>query len=194
MYQVISSAIVNMPPPRNALRAYHYLGTKWHPFGDTEEEFMNMFERMPEGGRKLLHRKILPNRNWCYFELVDRPKTAVNGTENGHVRDKPVLRDNVAGQGPDFWRIHWPFTKKHPYPSSLGPTSDATGKGSKEAKIHVHSGGRRCRHKKHHEDFGQGLAGDLKIRLWLESSEKGKEGRKFASYNVIVPPVLLTDK
>lgn len=33
MYQVIASAIVNMPPPRNALRLAHYFQTKWWPWG-----------------------------------------------------------------------------------------------------------------------------------------------------------------
>lgn len=195
MYQVISSAIVNMPPPRNALRAYHYLGTKWHPFKNTEEEFMNFFERMPEGGRKLRHRKLLPNRNWCFFEMVgpseSTPKTMINGMPEGRLpQGEQVPRSSTAGEGPDFWRLHWPFTSNHPYPSSLGPTSTSSGKGSKAGKIHVHSGGRFCKHKKHHEDFGRGLDGDLRIRLWLESSEKGKEGRRFASYEVVVPPVL----
>lgn len=188
MYQVVSSAIVNMPPPRNALRAYHYLGTKWHPFGDTEEEFMNFFERMPEGGRKLMHRKIMPNRNWCYFELVDPPKTVADNIID------VTGKAGTLGNGADFWRSHWPFTSKHPYPSSLGPTSDPSGKGSQEGKIHVHSGGWRCRHKKHHEDFGRGVQGDLKIRLWLESSEKGVYGRKFAAYEVVLPPVMSARK
>lgn len=191
MYQIISSAIVNMPPPRNALRAYHYLGTKWHPFANTEEEFMNMFERMPEGGRKLRHNKIMPNRNWCYFEMVGSsgsvPKTIINGAPEGQLSNgQQVPRAPTAGQGPDFWRVHWPFTKKHPYPSSLGPSSSASGHGSKEDKIHVHSGGMFCKHKKHHEEFGRGLDGDLRIRLWLESSQKNDEGRKFASYEVVV--------
>lgn len=195
MYQVISSAIVNMPPPRNALRAYHYFGMKWNPFEKTEEEFMNFFERMPEQGRRLWHRKLLPNRNWCFFEMVgasdEVPRTIINGAPEGQTKDgHQVQRAKHAGLGPDFWRLHWPFTKKHPYPSSLGPTSNEAGKGSKEARIHVHSGGRRCKHKKHHEDFGRGVDGDLRIRLWLESNIKKDEGRKFASYEVVIPPVL----
>jgi len=195
MYQVISSAIVNMPPPRNALIAYHYMKTKWTPFTNTEEELLDLFERMPEGGRKLRHRKLMPNRNWCFFEQIgasgDIPNTIVNGAPEGQTPDgKQVPRAKTAGEGPDFWRLHWPFTKKHPYPSSLGPTSTASGKGSAEGKIHVHSGGMFCRHKKHHEDFGRGLDGDLRLRLWLESSEKNNLGRKFSSYETIVPPVL----
>ncbi|ORY84400.1 hypothetical protein BCR37DRAFT_391981 [Protomyces lactucae-debilis] len=221
MYQIISSAIVNMPPPRNALRAYHYFKMKWH-FDGTEEELLNYFERRPEGGRKLRHQKLLPNRNWCHFSLVGPtppepspggmaglrlnqaepvvPRTLINGVANGE------LPANVAGvdgshqvrssaNGPDFWRHHWPFTKHHPYPSSLGPTSDESGLGGGEPRIHKHSGGRFCRHGKHggierHEDFGRGLEGDLRIRLWVESSLKTDKGRKFASYEVVVPPVL----
>jgi hypothetical protein len=221
MYQVISSAIVNMPPPRNALRAYHYFKTKWH-FDNTEEEILNYFERRPEGGRKIRHQKLLPNRNWCHFSLVGptppqaskggmeglranqaepvTPRTLINGVPNGQLPDKAVGANGSTqvmsnGNGPDFWRLHWPFSKSHPYPSSLGPTSSDAGLGGDHPRIHKHSGGRFCRHGKHgkqerHEDFGRGLEGDLRIRLWVESSLKTDKGRKFASYEVVVPPVL----
>jgi hypothetical protein len=68
MYQIISSAIVNMPPSKMAIRVAHHFKTKWEPVEDTEEEVIDFFERKPENGRKAFHKKFRPNRNWCYFE------------------------------------------------------------------------------------------------------------------------------
>lgn len=71
MYQVISSAIVNMPPSKRHLHAAHFGITKWHPIENTEEEIIDFFDRTPENGRRLLFQKLLSNRNWCYFEHQD---------------------------------------------------------------------------------------------------------------------------
>jgi hypothetical protein len=68
MYQVISPAIVNMPPSRTYIRAAHFFPTKWYPIENTEEELFDFFESTPENGSKLFLQKLLPNRNWCYFE------------------------------------------------------------------------------------------------------------------------------
>jgi hypothetical protein len=68
MYQIISSAIVNMPPSRMAIRVAHRFKTKWEPVENTEEEIIDFFERRPTTGRKIIHKKFRPNRNWCYFE------------------------------------------------------------------------------------------------------------------------------
>jgi hypothetical protein len=79
MYQIISSAIVNMPPPRIFIRMAHFFAAKWYPIEDTEEEVINFFEKTPEDGSSLYCKKLLPNRNWCYFEqnveskLIDDP-------------------------------------------------------------------------------------------------------------------------
>ena len=71
MYQVISSAIVNLPPPKTAIRLAHYFTTKWRPIEHTDEELINFFQDVPETGGKLFHQKLLSNRNWCYFEQCD---------------------------------------------------------------------------------------------------------------------------
>ena len=68
MYQVVSSAIVNLPPPPTALHMAHMFTTKWHPVENTEEEMIDFFHQSPETGSGLMHKKVLPNRNWCYFE------------------------------------------------------------------------------------------------------------------------------
>ena len=48
MYQVISSAIVNMPPSEMAIRIAHMFKTKWDPVDNTEEEMIDFFEENPE--------------------------------------------------------------------------------------------------------------------------------------------------
>jgi hypothetical protein len=68
MYQIISSAIVNHPPSRMAIRAAHFGTTKWYPIEDTVEELIEFFQRSPETRGRLILKKLLPNRNWCYFE------------------------------------------------------------------------------------------------------------------------------
>ena len=80
MYQIISSAIVNMPPPRMFIRMAHFFASKWYPAKDTIEEVIDFFEQMPEDGSKLYLRKLLPNRNWCYFEQNQQAKSIEDPT------------------------------------------------------------------------------------------------------------------
>jgi hypothetical protein len=70
MFNIISSAIVNQAPSPNACIMYHLLKNKWHPVPKTEEALMEMFERRPEKGEHVRFRKIMPNRNWTFFEEV----------------------------------------------------------------------------------------------------------------------------
>ena len=60
----------NQAPSPTICILYHYMKTKWKPVIETEENLVEMFERRPEKGRHVRHRKIMPNRNWCYFEEV----------------------------------------------------------------------------------------------------------------------------
>src|SRR5437762_3645050 len=91
MYQVISSAIVNQAPSANVCIAYHYLKTKWNPVPETEEQLVEMFERRPEKGKHVRHRKIMPNRNWCYFEEV--------GGKGSKINPAPMVTPAINGQG-----------------------------------------------------------------------------------------------
>lgn len=67
MYQIISSAIVNRPPPKIVIRAAHLFGRRWYPIQDTKEELIDFFEKSPVNGSPLFLKKLLPNRNWCFF-------------------------------------------------------------------------------------------------------------------------------
>lgn len=171
MYQVISSAIVNIPPPRQILQFAHYVKTKWYPIANTEEELIDFFQRLPETGRKIRHRKILPNRNWCYFEQYGGKKALVYA---------PVKRSCFC----------LPMrTSRQLFPSiGLGPTSTMSGRGSAEPPIHEHSHKDNCTGGKEttEEEIGTQT---LRIRLWLENTNK-KEGQQFVSYELLIPNLL----
>ncbi|CAF0772633.1 unnamed protein product [Rotaria sordida] len=169
MYQIISSAIVNIPPPRKFLRVAHYFRTKWHPIENTEEQLIDFFQRLPEDGRKLLHKKLLPNRNWCYFEICEETNPSVY---------KIIKTTFCYG----FCQSKQRFTPA----IELGPTSTSDGHGGTQPPIHQHSHKHACKETK---EAGQEEIGTqtLKIRLWLESSEEHKEGRRFVSYELLIP-------
>ena len=200
MYQIIASAIVNQSPPAKACIAYHYLPTKWHPLSSTDEELVEMFERRPEGGKRVRHRKIMPNRNWCYFEEVGAGGSMGNSTapaqrlQTKHVHQLSWFRNNDA------------FDRKNGYPSTLGPTSSSKGLGDSGKPIHEHHHGIFCHHRasKHLHRHGLGkhakesdhddhnvqdeLRNGLLLRIWLESREKDvHDGRHMASYEVVTP-------
>jgi hypothetical protein len=165
MYQVIASAIVNQAPSANVCIAYHYLKTKWNPVQDTEEMLVEMFERRPEKGQHVRHRKVMPNRNWCYFEEV--------GGSEGITGESQVTEDSLHGgrdvpqvqphqhhhllsrhghQTQDhrhlLWaRIHYPFDRSKGYPSTLGPTSSPSGTGISGEPLHKHHHGPFCHHR-----------------------------------------------
>ena len=137
MYQIISSAIVNMPPSKNAIRVAHRFKTKWEPFDDTEEEVIDFFERKPENGRKAFHKKFRPNRNWCYFEQCSHIASALVT-----IVDAPCLSCRSSKL------------------NSIVPTT------IDQEQIQTH---------------------ELKVRFWLESSNKHEEERKFVSYDLLIP-------
>ncbi|CAF1272490.1 unnamed protein product [Adineta steineri] len=160
MYQIISSAIVNMPPSKMAIRVAHYFKTKWNPIDNTEEEVIDFFERRPENGGKLIHKKFRSNRNWCYFEHCSNITSST--VTNTHKRHSDVI------------------------PSALGPTSTDEGLGSQQPPIHQHSQHHKCHEHIEHDERQIGTS-DLKIRLWLESNKKQKTGRQFVSYELLIP-------
>ena len=112
MYQIISSAIVNMPPPRIFIRMAHFFGTKWYPIAETIEELIDFFETMPDDGSKLYLRKLLPNRNWCYFEQNNDAKSIDDQTVKTGVFNAFVT--NMSAWVPRFrWKGTQPTEPVH---------------------------------------------------------------------------------
>lgn len=211
MYQVIASAIVNQAPSAMVCIAYHYLKTKWKPLPETEEMLVEMFERRPEKGKHVRHRKIMPNRNWCYFEEVGARGGIGSQAHNvmrSDDRDRPHHKHGhqttakEEHQHLSWARSYYPFDRRKGYPSTLGPTSAQNGTGVDGPPLHKHHHGPFCHHRRsrwlhrgNHEtsdgepppvpDFAE--RSGLRLRMWLESRQKEEEGRQFASYEVVVP-------
>ncbi|CAF4078633.1 unnamed protein product [Rotaria sordida] len=168
MYQIISSAIVNMPPSKMAIRVAHHFKSKWNPVDNTEEEVIDFFERGPENGRKVFHKKFRPNRNWCYFEQCSNIlMSAVTIVQTRCLHCFPCKENLVV-------------------PTSLGPTSNQKGHGSQQPPIHDHSNGELC-HQSIQMDKRQIGSHDLRVRLWLESAHKHQDGRQFVGYDLLIP-------
>jgi hypothetical protein len=171
MYQIISSAIVNNPPPGHIVRFAHYVKTKWYPIENTEEELIDFFQRLPETGRKIIHKKLLPNRNWCYFEQCEEINPSIYNVTKG------------------FFHRLFKSHEQHIPAIELGPTSARDGHGSMRPPIHEHSHQGSCKEKKQADQEEIGTQ-TIKIRLWLESSKKHKEGRQFVSYELLIPNLI----
>jgi hypothetical protein len=168
MYQIISSAIVNMPPSEMAVRIAHQFKSKWNPVDNTEEEVIDFFERRPENGRRIFHKKFRPNRNWCYFEQCSNIRSSVVTVVQTRCLHCFPSRENVI------------------VPITLGPTSNQTGKGSQQPPIYEHSN-RELYHQTIQTDQQQIGTNDLRIRLWLESADKHRDGRQFVGYDLLIP-------
>jgi hypothetical protein len=164
MYQVISSAIVNMPPSEATIRMAHFGTTKWYPFKNTEEEVINFFEWAPGNGRKLFLQKLLPNRNWCYFEqgVTTNPTTPTPPVQNG------LLNSFFSWYGNNL---------------SIDSKLDRNKQEDADVKIQANA----SVYPKLSVVQEQQEINCLKVRLWLESSEKQKDGRRFAGYNLFIP-------
>ncbi|KAK4697921.1 hypothetical protein P7C70_g8134, partial [Phenoliferia sp. Uapishka_3] len=219
MYQVIASAIVNQGPTVNACIAYHYVANSWKPIADTEEALVTMFERRPEGGKQVRHRKFAPNRNWCYFELLggnggsggqgqDGTAYVVKDENQAKVEEKQWFHGPKRDEGVlHFARSYYAFDTKNGYPTTLGPTSAPNGLGSGGKPQHKHHHGPFCHHKKskvfhkeildvetkiHEKDHPEVEdSTGLKIRIWLESRKKEAAGRQFSSYELIIPGLVV---
>ncbi|UJR10873.1 hypothetical protein I4U23_015060 [Adineta vaga] len=168
MYQIISSAIVNIPPSKTAIRVAHLFKTKWNPVPDTIEEILDFFERRAEDGKKAFHKKFRPNRNWCLLEECSNvASTTMTVMKKKRLR---VLhhKDQLIA------------------PAELGPTSNKKGEGDQEPPIHSHSQKGSCRERIQVDQQYIGTY-DLKIRFWLESTQKHEEGRQFVSYDLLIP-------
>ncbi|CAF1180334.1 unnamed protein product [Rotaria sp. Silwood1] len=170
MYQIISSAIVNRPPPRIVIRAAHFFGTKWYPIANTEESLIEFFDQAPEYGAKLFLRRLLPNRNWVYFEQCE----PMNSVPADSVSQSGFL-DNYFWPIIDYLLIliglglivRWKNEKRTSTvtPERLNrslPSSPSNNQSTKEIN-------------------------NLKVQFWLENTEKKKGGALFSNYDLYIP-------
>jgi len=193
-----------------------------------------MFERRPENGAHVRHRKVMPNRNWSFFEEVGG-KGGFGGQDQAQYHVEDDGSESSTGSIPniskpqevkqDHRHLSWTkdnylFDKKRGYPSTLGPTSNPDGTGLAGQPLHTHRHGIFCHHRKGRQALtsfnpagdpsGSGKKkekiqeelqkldnmpdnghGGLRVRMWLESRKKEKAGRQFASYEMVIPPLVI---
>ncbi|CAF3052953.1 unnamed protein product [Rotaria sp. Silwood2] len=170
MYQIISSAIVNRPPPRIVIRAAHFFGTTWYPITNTEEALIDFFDQAPEYGAKLLLKKLLPNRNWVYFEQCEAmDSTPVDSISQSGFLDCyfwPIIDYLLLLIGLGFI-VRWKNEKSTPAVTSRRQNRSISSSDSNNQPT---------------QDVN-----NLKVRFWLENTEKKKGGAPFSNYDLYIP-------
>lgn len=162
---IVRRPVVNQAPSKNACIGYHYVQNSWKPIYGTEEELVPMFERRPEGGSQVRHRKVMPNRNWCYVEEVgaqgslgdsqvpaqtlrSQPSSASSSSGVSQGTPEHEHHTRLTGELHDWYKSNYTFDKKRGYPSTLGPVSSPEGLGQASTPLHRHRHGPFCHHRK----------------------------------------------
>ncbi|KAG2178185.1 hypothetical protein INT43_003438 [Umbelopsis isabellina] len=105
MFQIVSSAIVNVPPPQALLAILNQNSSPISFNGNTEEKMFNVFKRSPNGNKRQKNTKLMGVRNYCavYYDaqtgklnfwIQAEAKVGIKGTM-GYLLDVPKL---VFGQ------------------------------------------------------------------------------------------------
>ncbi|CAF1564966.1 unnamed protein product [Rotaria magnacalcarata] len=149
MYQIISSVIINRPPPRIIIRAAHYFGTKWYSVVDTEERLIDSFER--------------------------DPKQAMDSSLNTRVLRKQGFLV--------IW--FWPFIDFLLILFGLDWTFNSNYKKAKSTAIQQ-SYNESSTISDQNNDFKQ-EANSLRVKFWLENTEKKKGRQPYANYDLFIP-------
>ncbi|KAG0177072.1 hypothetical protein DFQ29_005293 [Apophysomyces sp. BC1021] len=123
MVQIISSAIVNVPPPQALLTILNQNSSFITFNGNTEERMYNLFKRSPNGNTRQ-NKKLMGMRNYCagYFEektgkmnfWIQAEKEVGKKGTMGYLVDVPKLVFGQAG-----YHLHTQ-SKRHLLPSHPG--------------------------------------------------------------------------
>ncbi|KAF9422644.1 hypothetical protein BGZ76_003759 [Entomortierella beljakovae] len=100
MTQIISSAIVNGPPPSAVIKTLHASAKTYKLNEYTSEEMIDIFHEDVDGS-SLEYKKLLNRRNWC--EVREKPSSnqiaftiRVENTNNIGVRKYPIVVDSLT--------------------------------------------------------------------------------------------------
>ncbi|CAF2139093.1 unnamed protein product [Rotaria magnacalcarata] len=170
IYQIISSAIVNSPPPRIVIRAAHLFSTTWYPIVKTEEALIEFFDQAPEYGAKLFLRKLLPNRNWCYFEQCE----TMDWTPQDSVANSGFL-DSYFWPIVDYLLLLIGLSRIVSWKNKRTKKKVALNKKSKL------SSASRSQNQPKPE------INNLKVQFWLENTEKSHDVVPFSNYDLFIP-------
>ncbi|KAG1466101.1 hypothetical protein G6F56_004755 [Rhizopus delemar] len=136
MVQIISSAIVNVPPPQALLTVLNQNSSYITFNGNTEEKMYNLFKRSPNGNTRQ-NKKLMGMRNYCagYYDektgkinywIQAEKEVGVKGTL-GYLVDVPRLLFGQAGYHlyhQNKKELLSEYAQLAPHPSQLGRFTD----------------------------------------------------------------------
>lgn len=112
MYNIISSAIGNIPPPKVVLKLFQWSSSR-HPVLNvkgTTEGLVHIFQHDVDGKRNRKgHRKIMARRNWCEVDEIV-PQSWVEREESGDL----IVAEEVACPEIAVFRLRFEPPKNNP--------------------------------------------------------------------------------
>lgn len=190
MANIISSAIVNKPPPQAVANLLARRNKLHHLDQNTDETLMKFFDKDPGDSNKTSssNHVTMPSRNWAMITENSnhgaQPQIPFsNATTNGHA-GLPV--DGASSTYPDPSSLAAPST---------APSSTSTQQNAKDGHSWLHEGevDAGTTHKAAHaESHGQNTDGSLDVAIRVEKDQHDKEG-KTQSYGMTIPLLLYTD-
>ena len=165
MANIISSAIVNKPPPQAVANLLARRNKIHHLDHDTDETLMKFFDKDPGKAQKTAHfnHVTMPSRNWAMITENDGPQ--LNGT-NGHSN----------GDAPNG--------SSHESIESIPKAKDG------HSWLHKGELNAGTTHKAaDSEQHGKGNDGSLDVAIRVEMDQHDKEG-KTQSYGMTIPALV----
>lgn len=105
MVQIVSSAIVNGPPPGAVIHALHS-SAKTYPLNDTTSEQMTEIFNQDVTGEDLEHKMLLNRRNWCEVRELSGLELEftirVENEDHSGTKKYPVLVNRLEVEAREF--------------------------------------------------------------------------------------------
>lgn len=105
MVQIVSSAIVNGPPPAAVIKALHR-ATKTYPLNDFTSEQMTEIFNQDVNGEDLEHKMLLNRRNWCEVRELSGLELEftirVENEDHSGTKKYPVLVNRLEVEAREF--------------------------------------------------------------------------------------------
>ncbi|KAK4044516.1 hypothetical protein C8A01DRAFT_42698 [Parachaetomium inaequale] len=178
---VVSSAIVNKPPPAAVANLLARRNKIHHLNHDTSETLLKLFDKDPGDSQKTAaHNNVtMPSRNFAMIteNSPTNPPTnpPTNSAPNGEAHDPAAAPPGTSSSSSSF---------------SSSNTSTNTHKKHKDGRLPLHAGEANCgtKHKaaSFPEQHGRGSDGSLDVSIWVEVDQHDAEGRT-QGYGLTVP-------
>lgn len=175
MVNVISSAIVNKPPPAAVANLLARRNKIHHLNHETDETLLKLFDRDPGDTQKTAaHNHVtMPSRNFAVI-TENSPNNASTTHANGHHhRHQQQQHQNHL----------------RPPTATDEPPSQPSSGGHKDGRLPLHAGEEGCGTGHKAADpgrHGQGADGSLDVCIWVEKDQHDPEGRT-QGYGLTVP-------